>query len=281
MAACGNARLGLVRGGAAAARAQPSLADLFFLCFAPPAIVGLLVLAKRPVTRAGWVCLGAGRLADRRLAAHPLLEPRARPRRAQVDGRERRARRALAGLSAAGHRAGQHGARAALPALRGQPLRGQHRDRRPRADRAVRRPVHLAAAARRATTPASCSTPAGSPARCCSPTPPGAHAAHRAREPPQPPARPAARTTSRPHRRLAAPRSPRIWPPPSAPWASSTTSSTAAGSTGWCSSPAARSCSPWSSGRASCSSTTSPSPRNWPRRRTTSAPWCRAPATSS
>ena len=35
----------------------PSLADLFFLCFAPPAIVGLLVLAKRPVTRAGWVCL--------------------------------------------------------------------------------------------------------------------------------------------------------------------------------------------------------------------------------
>ncbi|CAM5628068.1 EAL domain-containing protein [Streptomyces violaceorubidus] len=38
-------------------RAQPRLADAFFLCFAPPAIVGLLVLAKRPVTRAGWVCL--------------------------------------------------------------------------------------------------------------------------------------------------------------------------------------------------------------------------------
>ncbi|MFC8939167.1 putative bifunctional diguanylate cyclase/phosphodiesterase [Streptomyces griseoincarnatus] len=37
---------------------SPSYADLFFLCFAPPAIVGLLVLAKRPVTRAGWVCLG-------------------------------------------------------------------------------------------------------------------------------------------------------------------------------------------------------------------------------
>ncbi|MEV2252686.1 EAL domain-containing protein [Streptomyces sp. NPDC050147] len=33
------------------------LADLFFLCFAPPAIIGLLVLAKRPVTKAGWVCL--------------------------------------------------------------------------------------------------------------------------------------------------------------------------------------------------------------------------------
>ncbi|MFF9326916.1 putative bifunctional diguanylate cyclase/phosphodiesterase [Streptomyces sp. NPDC014776] len=36
---------------------SPSIADLFFLCFAPPAIVGLLVLAKRPVTKAGWVCL--------------------------------------------------------------------------------------------------------------------------------------------------------------------------------------------------------------------------------
>ncbi|BFO15580.1 hypothetical protein SHKM778_19680 [Streptomyces sp. KM77-8] len=35
----------------------PSYADLFFLCFAPPAIVGLLVLAKRPVSKAGWVCL--------------------------------------------------------------------------------------------------------------------------------------------------------------------------------------------------------------------------------
>ncbi|WP_320774670.1 putative bifunctional diguanylate cyclase/phosphodiesterase [Streptomyces sp. CRN 30] len=36
---------------------SPSYADLFFLCFAPPAIVGLLVLAKRPVTKNGWVCL--------------------------------------------------------------------------------------------------------------------------------------------------------------------------------------------------------------------------------
>ncbi|CAM5596237.1 membrane associated phosphodiesterase [Streptomyces purpurascens] len=34
---------------------SPSYADLFFLCFAPPAIVGLLVLAKRPVSKAGWV----------------------------------------------------------------------------------------------------------------------------------------------------------------------------------------------------------------------------------
>lgn len=36
---------------------SPSLADFSFLLFAPPAIVGLLVLAKRPVNRAGWVCL--------------------------------------------------------------------------------------------------------------------------------------------------------------------------------------------------------------------------------
>ncbi|MBB1244486.1 EAL domain-containing protein, partial [Streptomyces durbertensis] len=37
---------------------ETSLADFFFLLFAPTAIVGLLVLAKRPVTTAGWVCLG-------------------------------------------------------------------------------------------------------------------------------------------------------------------------------------------------------------------------------
>ncbi|SHH92859.1 putative bifunctional diguanylate cyclase/phosphodiesterase [Streptomyces sp. 3214.6] len=36
---------------------SPSIADVFFLCFAPPAIVGLLVLAARPMTKAGWVCL--------------------------------------------------------------------------------------------------------------------------------------------------------------------------------------------------------------------------------
>lgn len=37
---------------------QPSLADVCFLLFAPLAIIGLLVLARRPVSRAGWVCLG-------------------------------------------------------------------------------------------------------------------------------------------------------------------------------------------------------------------------------
>ncbi|OMI40488.1 putative bifunctional diguanylate cyclase/phosphodiesterase [Streptomyces sparsogenes] len=36
---------------------SPSAADFCFLLFAPPAIVGMLVLAKRPATRAGWICL--------------------------------------------------------------------------------------------------------------------------------------------------------------------------------------------------------------------------------
>ncbi len=35
-----------------------SVADLCFLLFAPAAVVGLLVLAQRPATRALWVCLG-------------------------------------------------------------------------------------------------------------------------------------------------------------------------------------------------------------------------------
>ncbi|TXS38313.1 putative bifunctional diguanylate cyclase/phosphodiesterase [Streptomyces sp. OR43] len=57
MAAAGNAVWGWYECVREAEVPSPSLADLFFLCFAPPAIVGLLVLAKRPVTRAGWVCL--------------------------------------------------------------------------------------------------------------------------------------------------------------------------------------------------------------------------------
>ncbi|WP_245834127.1 diguanylate cyclase domain-containing protein [Streptomyces aidingensis] len=36
---------------------RTSAADLCFLLFAPLAIVGLLMLAKRPVSRAGWICL--------------------------------------------------------------------------------------------------------------------------------------------------------------------------------------------------------------------------------
>ncbi|MCP3816799.1 EAL domain-containing protein [Streptomyces sp. A3M-1-3] len=57
MAAGGNAVWGWYEVVLGREMPSPSPADLFFLCFAPPAIVGLLVLAKRPVTRAGWVCL--------------------------------------------------------------------------------------------------------------------------------------------------------------------------------------------------------------------------------
>ncbi|WP_037928164.1 EAL domain-containing protein [Streptomyces sp. PCS3-D2] len=58
MGACGNAVWGWYEVILGVDVPKPSLADFAFLCFAPPAIVGLLVLAKRPVTRAGWVCLG-------------------------------------------------------------------------------------------------------------------------------------------------------------------------------------------------------------------------------
>ncbi|MFJ3580807.1 putative bifunctional diguanylate cyclase/phosphodiesterase [Streptomyces sp. NPDC090127] len=57
MAAAGNAIWGWYEVVLREDVPSPSLADLFFLLFAPPAIVGLLVLAKKPVTRAGWVCL--------------------------------------------------------------------------------------------------------------------------------------------------------------------------------------------------------------------------------
>jgi diguanylate cyclase (GGDEF)-like protein/PAS domain S-box-containing protein len=58
MASAGNAVWGYYEVVLGRAVPSPSVADLFFLCFAPPAIVGLLVLAKRPVSKAGWVCLG-------------------------------------------------------------------------------------------------------------------------------------------------------------------------------------------------------------------------------
>ncbi|MEU6771935.1 EAL domain-containing protein [Streptomyces sp. NPDC046759] len=57
MAALGNAVWGWYEVVLGRPVPSPSYADLFFLCFAPPAIVGLLVLAKRPVTKAGWICL--------------------------------------------------------------------------------------------------------------------------------------------------------------------------------------------------------------------------------
>ncbi|MFF4714113.1 putative bifunctional diguanylate cyclase/phosphodiesterase [Streptomyces eurythermus] len=58
MSSLGNAVWGWYEVVLSAPVPRPSYADLFFLCFAPPAIVGLLVLAKRPVSRAGWICLG-------------------------------------------------------------------------------------------------------------------------------------------------------------------------------------------------------------------------------
>ncbi|MFJ3308107.1 putative bifunctional diguanylate cyclase/phosphodiesterase [Streptomyces sp. NPDC086549] len=57
MAALGNAIWGWYEVVLQRPVPSPSYADLFFLCFAPPAIVGLLVLAKRPVSKAGWMCL--------------------------------------------------------------------------------------------------------------------------------------------------------------------------------------------------------------------------------
>ena len=310
----GQRRLGVVRGrpGSARARAElrgPVLPLLRATRHRRPAGAGQ---EARDQGRLGLP--GAGLLAHRRLPGHPLLEPRARPDRPARRLRHR-AHRALAGLPAARHRPGQHGARAALPPLLHAPLRGEHRDRRPRAHRDVRRPVHLAPAAHQLPLrpaprrrlvrglPAPRLRPLGRPAARTVGR--GRARARGARTHPGPAPRACSRATGtttdhREDTRTCSsrevvtvtirppapspdpwPRSLPTWPPPSAPWASSTTSSTAAASTAWCSSPPAPSCSPSSCARASCSSTTSPSPRNWPRRRTTSAPWCRAPATSS
>ncbi|MET7638632.1 EAL domain-containing protein [Streptomyces sp. NPDC005438] len=38
--------------------ARPPLVDLCLLASVPPAVVGMLILAKRPTSRAGWLCLG-------------------------------------------------------------------------------------------------------------------------------------------------------------------------------------------------------------------------------
>ena len=58
MAGAGNAVWGWYELVVQQPMPRPSAADFCFLLFAPPAIVGLLVLAKRPRTRARWVCLG-------------------------------------------------------------------------------------------------------------------------------------------------------------------------------------------------------------------------------
>ncbi|WP_411072133.1 putative bifunctional diguanylate cyclase/phosphodiesterase [Streptomyces sp. cmx-4-25] len=57
MAAAGNAVWGWYEVVLRTEVPDFSVANLFFLLFAPPAVVGLLVLAKKPANRAGWVCL--------------------------------------------------------------------------------------------------------------------------------------------------------------------------------------------------------------------------------
>ncbi|WP_170315361.1 putative bifunctional diguanylate cyclase/phosphodiesterase [Streptomyces abyssomicinicus] len=57
MASMGNLVWGWYEVVLRAEMPRPSLADFFFLCFAPPAILGLLMLARRPLNGAGWVCL--------------------------------------------------------------------------------------------------------------------------------------------------------------------------------------------------------------------------------
>jgi len=58
MAALGNGTWGWYEVVLGRPVPTPSFADVCFLLFAPPAIVGMLVLAKRPRNRAGWICLG-------------------------------------------------------------------------------------------------------------------------------------------------------------------------------------------------------------------------------
>lgn len=257
---------------------SPSLADLFFLCFAPPAIVGLLVLAKRPVSKAGWVCL----CLDAWLIGGSLLTlswSLALAHTTHFDGETV----AHAALSLAyplldivlvsmvlalhfrrstGSRTAINSAIAALaltvlcdalftsPLLRETYRSGQLLDA-----------GWFAGSLLLAYAPGASAGPPRAPRSCrCPHASPGIPAG-RSRAP-WPPSRP-------------------ISPPPCARSESCTTSSRAAASTAWWSSRAARSSSPWSYGRASCSSTTSRSPTNWPRRRTTSAPWSRDRATSS
>ncbi|MET9677200.1 EAL domain-containing protein [Streptomyces sp. NPDC006482] len=85
MAAAGNAVWGWYEVVLRTQVPDSSIADVFFLLFAPPAVVGLLVLAKKPVTRAGWVCLAL----DAWLIAGSLLTlswSLALARTAQFDG---------------------------------------------------------------------------------------------------------------------------------------------------------------------------------------------------
>ncbi|GAA3082466.1 hypothetical protein GCM10020254_28590 [Streptomyces goshikiensis] len=253
MGACGNAVWGWYEVVLGEPVPKPSLADFAFLCFAPPAIVGLLVLAKRPVTRAGWVCLGL----DSWLIGGSLLT----------------LSWSLALANAA--RTAQSGATGSVPSAAislAYPLLDIAlvsmvlvlHFRRSEGNRSA---VNTAIAALALTVlsdalftspllsdgyQSDSSTPAGSPARCCSRTRRGRPAA--APAPARRPAPARGAPAQLPHHRLAArphpvPRGRRLHPRLQRRGRSR--------STGWSSSRGARSCSPSSSGRASALPTTS------------------------
>ena len=107
------------------------------------------MLAKRPVTRAGWICLAL----DAWLIGGSLLtlswslalaQAAARPRAPSVAHAALSLAYPLLDIALVSMVLALHFRRS-----RGQPRRGEHRDRRPRPDGDVRRAVHLAAAARR------------------------------------------------------------------------------------------------------------------------------------
>lgn len=206
----GQSGLGVVRGRAPGAGAQPQLRGSVLPVLRPARHRGAPRAGQATGDQGRLDLPGPGRLADRRFAADPGLEPGARPG-GQGRGRvQRGARRALGGLPAARHRPRQHGARPALPAVARLQIRRQHRHRRARPDRGVRRPVHLAAAAQQ--LPLRAVARRGLVRRL-----PAARVRPLGRAP-SPGPWPRSRRTSR---------------PPSAPWASSTTCSTAAASTAW------------------------------------------------
>ena len=123
MAGARQRRMGLVRGRAAAARCPaPRSPTSASCCSRRPPSSACWCSPSGPVTRAGWVCLGL----DAWLIGGSLLTlswSLALAHTAHWPGRAAWPRAALvARLPAAGHRAGQHGARAALPALLGAPL---------------------------------------------------------------------------------------------------------------------------------------------------------------
>ncbi len=248
-----------------------SVANLFFLLFAPPAIVGLLVLAKKPANRAGWVCLAldtwliGGSLLT---LSWSLASPAPPTSRASPSPGPRSPSR--------------------TPCLSVSMVLVLH-FRRSQANRSATNTA-IAALALTVLCDALFTSPllrenyasgqlldagwfAGSLLLAYAPW---GSAGSRTPRPPR-----AARGSTAARSPARSPPSPRTSPPPSAPSASSTTWWRGAGSTASSSSPAARWCSPSSCGRASCSWTTSPSPTSWPTRRTTSGRSCRAPATSS